>query len=53
MSPMQRVSDDAWPEPFGATVKTRRRAGGAWRVPDFATGVLIGGIVALLVWLLL
>ena len=53
MSPMQPASDDAWPGPFGAAVKTRQRAGSAWRGLDFATGVLIGGIVVLLVWLLL
>ena len=53
MNPMQPASDGAWPGRPRAAAKMRQRAGSAWRVPDLVTGMLIGGVVVLLVWLLL
>jgi uncharacterized membrane protein YgaE (UPF0421/DUF939 family) len=50
---MQPTSDDAWSGRPRAALKTRQGAGSASRLVDFGIGVLIGGIVVLLVWLLL
>jgi hypothetical protein len=53
MNGINRAMRGVWSTAPHAAVVRHRGAGTPWRVPYFANGVLIGGIVVLLVWLLL